>query len=126
MCINQGYDFMKKMSFLDRNDMKPTVSTLNIENIPEENELSEILLLDVIDVNKRIFEDEISSGSDITSHGTPSVDDVYTTPECILPGLTSTNKSSNKRKSRDDFSTSIKKLYGWVNEVVSEPIYNER
>ena len=60
-------------------------------------------------MNTRVFENEISSGLDITSHGIPSVDDLDTTPpECILPGLTSTIISSKKRKSCDDFSTSIK------------------
>ena len=51
-------------------------------------------------MNARNFENEISLGSDITSHGIHAVDDVDTTlPECSLPGSTSTNISSNKRKS---------------------------
>ena len=64
------------MSFLNGNEMKPTVSTLNVENILEENVQSEISLSDVIEVNTRVFENEISSRSDISFKGTLSVDDV--------------------------------------------------
>ena len=72
--------FYEKMTFLDGNEMKPTVSTLNVKNILEENVWSEISLSEVIDVNSRVFKSEISSGSNITSHDIPSVDDVDTTP----------------------------------------------
>ena len=41
------------MTILDGNEMKPTVSTLNLENILEENVQSEILLSDV---NTCVFE----------------------------------------------------------------------
>ena len=89
--------------------MEPTVSILNVENILEENVHSEISLLDVNDVNTRLFENEIPSGSDKISHDTSSVDDVDTTPpECVLPGLTSIYISPKKRKSCDDFSIFIK------------------
>ena len=43
------------MSFLEGNEMKPTVSTLNVENILEEIEQSNISLSDVNDVNMRVF-----------------------------------------------------------------------
>ena len=56
-----------------------------------------------------LLKQETSSGSDTTSHVIPAVADVNAIyPECALPGLTSTNNSSKKRKSRDDFPTSIK------------------
>ena len=49
------------MSFLDRNEMKPTVSTLNVEIILEEKVQSEISPSDVIYVNMRVFENRIPS-----------------------------------------------------------------
>ena len=70
---------------------------------------SEISLSDMNDVNTRDFENEIPSGSDKISHDTFSVDDVdITPPQCVLPKLTSSNTSSKKRKSCDEFSTFIK------------------
>ena len=81
----------------------------------------------MIDVNTRVFESEIFSGSDATSHGIPAVHDMNTTPpKCALPRLSYTNNSSKKNKLFDYFPTSIKKLYGWDNEGLSEPIYSER
>ena len=83
------------MSFLDGNKIKPTVSTLNVESIIEEKVQSEILLSCVIDVNTGVFENELSSESDKTSHGTPVIDVMNaTSPECIIPELTFTNSSS--------------------------------
>ena len=77
---------------MDDNELKPTVSTYNLETILEENVQSEISLSHVIDVNTRVFEKKISSGSDRTYHGIPVVPDLNASPpECALPGLTSTN-----------------------------------
>ena len=80
-------------------------------------------------MNTCVFENEISLGSDKTSHGIPAIDDVNATlPECAVLGLTSTNYSSKKTKTSDDIPTSIenKKLYEWAIEEFSEPIYSER
>ena len=60
---------MKQCNFLDNNELKPTVSTLNVETILEENVQIEISLTRVIDVNRCILENEISSGPDTTSQG---------------------------------------------------------
>ena len=68
-----------KMSFLDRNEMKPTVSTLNVEIILEEKVQSEISPSDVIYVNMRVFENRIPSWSNKKFHDTFSVDDLDTT-----------------------------------------------
>ena len=95
--------------------MRPTVSTLNIQTILEENVQSEILLSRVIDVNTCILENEIFSGLD-TSHGIPAVD--TTSPECALSGLTSTNNSSKERKSPDGFPTSIKNVRPAIHYLV--------
>ena len=61
--------FYEKMSFLDDNELKPTVSNLNVITILEENVKSEILLSRVLDVNTCVLENKISSGSDTASHG---------------------------------------------------------
>ena len=42
--------FYEKMSFLDVNEMKPSVSTLNVENICKENLQSEITVSDLNNV----------------------------------------------------------------------------
>ena len=55
MYMNQCNVYMKKMSFLDVNEMKSSVSTLNVENILEENVQNKISLSDLNNVNKRVF-----------------------------------------------------------------------
>ena len=117
--------FYENNSFLDVNEMKPTVSTLNVENILEENVQREISQSDVNDVNTCVFENQIPSGLDETSHDTCSADDVDTTPpECVLPGLISINISPKKRKSFDDFHTFIKNdMDGKMKRLVN---YSER
>ena len=75
--------------------MRPPVSTFNVETILEENVQSEISLSHVIDVDTSVPENEISSGSETSSHGIPH----DTAPTgCPLPGLTSASNSSKKRK----------------------------
>ena len=44
--------FYEKMSFLDVNEMKPSVSTLNVENISEKNVQSKSSISDLNDVNQ--------------------------------------------------------------------------
>ena len=44
------------MTFLDENEMKPSVSTLNEENILKENVWSEISLSNLNDVNTYVSE----------------------------------------------------------------------
>ena len=86
--------FYEKMSFIDVNEMKPSVSTLNLENIVEKIVQSEISLSDLNDVNTCVSENEIPSGSDKISRDTSSVDDVDTKPsQCIFPELTYSNIS---------------------------------
>ena len=51
MYMNQCNVYMKKMSFLDENEMKASVSTLNVENISEKNVQSKISPSDLNDVN---------------------------------------------------------------------------
>ena len=63
-------------------------------------------------MNTCVSENEITSGSDTTSYGIPAVDDSNTkTARYALPRLTSTNSSSKKMKSPDDFLSSIKMLW---------------
>merc|ERR1739838_1292663 len=101
--------FYEKMTFLDGNEMKPSVSTLNEENILEENVHSEISPSDLNDVNTYVSENEIPSGSDKLFHDSSSVDDVdITPPQYVLLELTSSNISSKKRKICDEFPTFIK------------------
>ena len=95
----------EKMRFLDGNEMKPSVSTLN-----EENEQSEITELDLNDVNTCVSENEIASGSDKISDDTSPVNDLdITPPQCSSHELTCGNISPKKRKLCDEFSTFIKK-----------------
>ena len=84
-----------------------------------------------IDVDLRTMwsvpENEISSGSNTSSHGVPAVDDVdIASPRYPLPGSTSANSSSKKRKSPDDFATSTKKCSECGIEEISKPIYSNR
>ena len=123
--------FYEKMTFLDENEMKPSVSTLNEENILKENVQSEISLSDLNDVNTYVSENEIPSGSDKISDDTSSIDvDVdITSPKCVLPELTSSNISSKKRKLYDEFSTFIKndidmKMKSLVNPTVERDMFS--
>ena len=101
--------FYEKMTFLDANEMQPTVSTLNEENILKENAQSEILPTDMRDVNTNVPENEIASGSEKLFHDSSSVDDVdITPPQYILLELTSSNISSKKRKICDEIPTFIR------------------
>ena len=97
---------------------------MNVETILEKNIQSEISLSRVIDMNTCVLENEIFSGSNITSHGIPVVNNVNTAPpEYALPRLSSTNNSSMKRKSYDDFSTSIKNVMnGTLKRLVNPSI----
>ena len=100
----------------------PTVSTLNLETILEENVQSENSLSRVIDINKCVLESEISSRSDRTPRGIPAVDDVNTTKQGYpLPELTSINNSSKKRKSCDYFPTSIKNAMDGTSKSLVNP-----
>ena len=100
--------FYEKMSFLDENEIKPSVSTLNEENIWKENEQSEISPTDMKDVNTYVSENEIASGSDKLFHDTSSVEHVDNIPpQYVLLELTSSNISSKKRKICDEFPTFI-------------------
>ena len=68
--------------------MKPTVSTLYVETDLKENVQREISLSRVIDVITRVFENQISSESDITSYGIPAVDDVEPSFSLLLISFT--------------------------------------
>lgn len=101
--------FYEKMTFLDGNEMYPTVSTLNEENILKENDQSEISPTAMKDLNTNVSENEIASGSDKLFHDTSSVEDVdISPPQYVLLELTSSNISSKKRKICDEFPTFIK------------------
>ena len=100
--------FYEKMTFLDGNEMQPTVSTLNEENILKENVHSENSLLNLKDVNTNVPVNEIPSESDKLFHDTSSVEDVdIIPPQYVLLELTSSNISSKKRKICDEFPTFI-------------------
>ena len=123
--------FYEKMSFLDENEIKPSVSTLNEENILKENVQSEISLTDLNDMNTYVSENKIPSGSDKISDVTSSIDvDVdITSPKCVLPELSSSNISSKKRKLYDEFSTFIKndidmKMKSLVNPTVERDMFS--
>ena len=67
-------------------ELRPIVSSLNVEIILEENVQSENSLSHIINLDTSVAENEISSGSDASSHGIPAVNNVDTMPlGCPLP-----------------------------------------